>query len=185
MWIAINVIILIAVITAYYFLRPVPVIPLETQEYIVEACMAESQNFYTYVQAVRSNDPGICEQQTVTKPLCLARVNQDASICETAEQDLQSTCQALAADDATLCDPEDNLCRALLGDKRFCSELGFQRLSCEAALTNDLTYFESERAKADCTELAKFENIVESRKKSGCKRLKHTTLREECLAKLS
>jgi len=160
--------VLIAGGIAYYFLLPAPSpVPAETQAFLAEECVEQAAQYSEFAQAVASGDTGACDQLSlVKKPLCVAAITQDPAMCETAEEDLQEQCRALAA-------------RQPGCDK------GFSRFSCEAAARGDIAYFDSGKAKKDCDQLVRYEAALESRDRRNCEEINHPVLKEECVSALA
>ncbi len=176
------VVLIAAAAVAAYFLRPASSpVPVETQDYLKDACLQEAESVLAYMDAVRASDLAGCEAQTgVMKALCLTRVGKDTAVCDAVEQDVKTTCLALAYDDKEYCG-EDAFCRALAGEIRACASLGLQRFACEAALGNDRAYVSSGRAMHDCEELVLFEGAVESQDRRNCGALEKLELRDDCM----
>lgn len=181
--IVVLVIVLVAAaaITAY-FLRPASSpIAVETQDYLKDTCVREAESVLAYMEAVRANDVASCGSQTgVMKALCAARVSKDTAACDAIEEDVKTTCLALAYDDKEYC-ADDAFCRALAGEMRACASLGLQRFACEAALGNDRAYVTSGRAMHDCEQLVLFEGALESQDRRNCGALEKIELRDECM----
>jgi hypothetical protein len=176
------IVIVAAAAIAAYLLRPAPSpIPVETQQYLKDACLRESESMLSYMQSVRSSDAAGCDAQTgVMNALCAARVGKDIAACDSIEEDVRTTCLALAYDDREYC-ADDAFCRALSGDLRACASLGLQRFACEAALGNDRAYVTSGRAMHDCEQLVLFEGALESQDRRNCGALEKTELLDECI----
>ncbi len=167
----------------FWYLAP-PLIPEETQDLMVAFCEAQSKDYGAYTRAVLANDSILCEQARTFKRVCIAKVKRDSTVCDNADLHLQNTCRALAANDPSLC-KDDSLCAALLGDIQKCSTAGFTRFACEAAIRGDQAYFTSGRAREDCIDSVKYEEIGESENRRACKSLRNPVLREECIASLT
>jgi len=166
--IVLIVLVLVAGGIAYYFLLPAPSpVPAETQAFLAEACVEQAAQYRIFAQAVDSGDTETCEElNPINRPLCIAALTQDPAACETAEEDMQGRCRALAA-------------RQSICDK------GFSRFACEAAEQGNTAYFDSGKAKKDCDELVHYEAALESRDRRNCEEINHPVLREECVSALA
>ncbi len=182
--VAIILVILLAIAggLAWYFLQPAAIPDAEIRSF-ADACIQESSSFARFVQAVRSNDPALCAQQTaVMMKLCMARISKDSRVCDAAEPDIKPACLALAADDKAQCPAGDFLCKALLGDMQACREMDLVRFACEKALAGNTDYAGSERMEEDCKQLAVHIIALESGDKRNCRKIRNEILREECMS---
>ena len=174
----IIILILILVISGvliYYLIRP----QNEIMSIIITGCERLNQDYSILTNAIDTSDPEKCAgASNLMLPICIAATSKDASICEGA--DLESTCIAAATKDPSVCPEQDALCKAMGGEIESCSFLSFDRFACEALVTGDLEYFESERSGQDCLDFALQEQAVETDTESLCQDIKNDILRDEC-----
>jgi hypothetical protein len=159
---------LLIISAAYYFLRPAPSpVSIEIQDFLVDACVEQAAQYSAFAEAVDSGDTGKCEElNPVNRPLCVAALTQNPAVCETAEEDMQERCRALAA--------RQSICGQSIS-----------RFACEAAAKGEPSYFAPEKVRGDCEDMVRYEAALESRDKRNCEKINRPDVKEDCVSVLA
>ena len=150
----------------------------------VQSCLAEGQDSYYYVMALKTKDVSYC-QKVEDRDFCIANIKKDTSTCNTREPSEISTCQAYVLKDSSLCTQTDFYCLAYTtGDITYCTNLQEELAAeCTAVATLNAEYYVSKDRETQCRDEGFLVSAVMTGDNSYCERIKSQEIKEECLSK--
>ncbi len=150
----------------------------------VQSCLAEGQDSYNYVMAMKTKDASYC-QKVEDRDFCIANINRDIGICNAREPSEISTCQAYILKDSSLCAQADFYCLAYTtGDSAYCNSLQEElREECSAVAELNADYYISKDRETQCRDEGFLVSAVMTGDYSYCERIKNQEIKEECLSK--